>query len=230
MLARENCGALDVGGACLGLLNGLAVAQALIGSGQARNVAVVTADVHSRLLSPGHVPGEFGGLFGDGATAFLLRNFLEGSRSSQYRLGEFFFGCAGQYAGAIRVADKLSGGLDVHFDGEALSRAAITRLEKVLTSVELRSGIPRSSVAGFATHQPNPRLVSLLARQCGIPEHKLPSVTRVSGNLGSSTCGAALHAVLKLVSAAATDKLQPIFLASLGPGLLFGGGWLISSE
>src|SRR5439155_24784211 len=37
LLVRENCGAL-------------AVAQSLIGSGQAQTVAVVTADVHSRTL------------------------------------------------------------------------------------------------------------------------------------------------------------------------------------
>src|SRR6266516_1848889 len=45
LLARETCGALDVGGACLGLLNALAVAQSLIGSDQARIVAVVTSDI-----------------------------------------------------------------------------------------------------------------------------------------------------------------------------------------
>src|SRR2546426_12297442 len=74
LLVRENCGALDVGGACLGLLNALVFAQSLIGSGQARAVAVVTADVHSRTLTPGRVAGEFGGLFGDGASAFVLRS------------------------------------------------------------------------------------------------------------------------------------------------------------
>src|SRR5438445_11844681 len=74
LLVRENCGALDVGGACLGLLNALVFAQSLIGSGQARTVAVVTADVHSRTLTPGRVAGEFGGLFGDGASAYVLRS------------------------------------------------------------------------------------------------------------------------------------------------------------
>ena len=34
LLARETCGALDVGGACLGLLNALAVGQGLIASGK----------------------------------------------------------------------------------------------------------------------------------------------------------------------------------------------------
>jgi 3-oxoacyl-[acyl-carrier-protein] synthase-3 len=226
LLVRENCGALDVGGACLGLLNALAVAQSLIGSRQARTVAVVTADVHSRSLTPGRVAGEFGGLFGDGASAFILRNAAADDSSEGYRLGDFLFGCAGQYAAAIQVSDTKDGSLNVQFDGEALSRAAITRMEKVLTSVELRSGIPRTSVGGFATHQPNPRLVALLAKQCGVSPGLFPPVAKISGNLGSSTCGAALHAALREASKRAHSDRRPIFLASLGPGLVFGGGWL----
>lgn len=226
LLARENCGALDVGGACLGLLNALAVAQSFIGSAQAKTILVVTADVHSRTLTPGRVAGEFGGLFGDGASAFLLRGANGEDASGGYLLGEFIFGCAGQYAAAIQVSDSKDGSLKVQFDGEALSRAAITRMEKVLTSVELRSGIPRGSVGGFATHQPNPRLVTLLAKQCGVSPSAFPPVARVSGNLGSSTCGAALHEALRNASKQAPADRRPIFLASLGPGLLFGGSWL----
>jgi 3-oxoacyl-[acyl-carrier-protein] synthase-3 len=230
LLVRENCGALDVGGACLGLLNALAVAQSLIGSGQARTILVATADVHSRTLTPGRVAGEFGGLFGDGASAFILRSAADVDSSEGYRLGEFLFGCAGQYAAAIQVNGGTNGGLAVRFDGEALSRAAITRMEKILSSVELRSGIPRSSVGGFATHQPNPRLVALLAKQCGVSPDAFPAVAQFSGNLGSSTCGAALHEILRSASKQPRGHRQPIFLASLGPGLLFGGGWLAPRE
>ena len=226
LLARENCGALDVGGACLGLLNALAVAQSLIGSGQARIVAVVTADIHSRTLTPGRVAGEFGGLFGDGASAFILCRVAGGHSAEGYRLGEFLFGCAGQYAAAIQVSDTKEGSLSVQFDGEALSRAAITRMEKVLAAVELRSGILRGAVGGFATHQPNPRLLALLAKQCGVSPDAFPPIARTSGNLGSSTCGAALHAALQAASKLTLAERKPIFLASLGPGLLFGGGWL----
>jgi 3-oxoacyl-[acyl-carrier-protein] synthase III len=227
LLARENCGALDVGGACLGLVNGLAVAQGLIASGQSRTIAVITSDVHSRTFKPGLVAGEFGGLFGDGASAFLLRAKNGAAPQQAYDLGEFFFGCAGQYAGAIRVADAPNGSLDVHFDGEALSRAAITRLERVVGEIELRSGIARSSLQGLATHQPNPRLVTLLAKQCGLPQDKFPVVARSFGNLGSSTCGVALDAILQSARNYHGDQLGPIFAASLGPGLLFGGGWLV---
>src|SRR6266478_1601115 len=120
LLVRENCGALDVGGACLGLLNALTVAQSLIGSGQARTILVATADVHSRTLTPGRVAGEFGGLSGDGASAFILRSAARNDSREGYRLGEFLFGCAGQYAAAIQVSDERNGGLTVQFDGEAL--------------------------------------------------------------------------------------------------------------
>jgi 3-oxoacyl-[acyl-carrier-protein] synthase-3 len=230
LLVRESCGALDVGGACLGLLNGLAVAQSLIGSGQAQTVAVVTADVHSRTLTPGRVAGEFGGLFGDGASAFILRSAPRHDSGEGYLLGEFLFGCAGQYASAIQVSDPKDGALTVRFDGEALSRAAITRMEKVVAAVELRSGIPRSSVGGFATHQPNARLVALLAKRCGVSPVTFPPVAKTSGNLGSSTCGAALRAALQNGSKQPRGNRRPIFLASLGPGLLFGGGWLTPAD
>src|SRR5258708_40244696 len=93
LVVRENCGALDVGGACLGLLNALVVAQSLIGSGQAQTIAVVTADVHSRTLTPGRVAGEFGGLFGDGASAFILRSAARNDSAAGYRLGKFLFCC-----------------------------------------------------------------------------------------------------------------------------------------
>jgi 3-oxoacyl-[acyl-carrier-protein] synthase-3 len=189
LLVREDCGALDVGGACLGLLNAFAVAQSLLASGQAQTIAVVTADVHSRTLTPDRVAGEFGGLFGDGASAFLLRRAAAG-QSDGFRLGDFLFGCAGHYASAIQVSGSKDGRLDVQFDGEALSRAAITRMEKVLAAVELRSGIPRAAVGGFATHQPNPRLVALLAKQCGVSPELFPPIAKTSGNLGSSMCGA----------------------------------------
>jgi 3-oxoacyl-[acyl-carrier-protein] synthase-3 len=228
LLVRENCGALDVGGACLGLLNGLVVAQSLIASGLARTIAVITSDVHSRIFQPGRVAGEFGGLFGDGASAFLLLAENGSKLQRAYSLGEFFFGCAGQYAGAIRVAHDPGGHLEVHFDGEALSRAAITRLEKVIQDVELRSGIARSAVQGLATHQPNPRLVTLLAKQLNLPPDKFPSVAQAFGNLGSSTCGVALDAILQSARPRPSRESGPIFLASLGPGLLFGGGWMVS--
>ncbi|HEY8714951.1 MAG TPA: hypothetical protein VIM00_06190, partial [Candidatus Acidoferrum sp.] len=85
---RENCGALAVGGACLGLLHALAVAQSFLQGGQARTIVVVSADVHSRTLTPGRMAGEFGGLFGDGASALVVGGVSGDRQTAEYRLGE----------------------------------------------------------------------------------------------------------------------------------------------
>ncbi len=225
--ARETCGALDVGGACLGLLHALVVARSFVKSGQAKTVLIVTADVHSRTLSPGKVAGEFGGLFGDGASAFLVQQGVEtaAAASHHFSLGDFFFGCATQLQSAIQVSAEPEDKLRVVFEGGALSRAATARLEQCIRELEYRSGISRQNVAAFATHQPNPRLVALLAKKSGVSPERFPSVADTRGNLGSTTCAAALHLALEQFRMSKA-RLEPIFLASLGPGLLFGGGWL----
>jgi len=224
---RENCNALDVGSGCLALLQTLAVAQALLVSGRARKILVATADVHSRTLGPGRAAGEFGGLFGDGASAFLLSGKPRDAKRLAYRLGEFFFGCASKYAEAITISESGGGQLDVQFDGDALSRAAVSRMEKVIDEVEHRSGISRDQVGAFATHQPNPRLVRLLAKQLGVSIKHFPPIGSTRGNLGSSMCGAALHAALHHAATQPAEQRLPVFLASLGPGLIFGGGWMV---
>ena len=224
---RENCSALDVGSGCVALVQALAVAQTILSSGRASVVLVVTSDVHSRTLGPGRAKGEFGGLFGDGASAFLLTTVRSFAKRVAYRLGEFFFGCAAKYSEAICVSEAGDGSLDVQFNGEALSRAAVNRMEKILAEAEQRSGISRKEVGAFATHQPNPRLIALLAKQLSVPPNTFPPIAATRGNLGSSTCGAVLHAALELACSQLPADRKPVFLASLGPGLLFGGGWMV---
>ncbi len=224
---RERATALDVGSGCLALLQVICVAQAMLVAGGAEKILVATADVHSRTLGPGRSAGEFGGLFGDGASAFLLSNKPPEKGRFGYKLGEFFFGCVARYAEAIAINDAGGGELDIQFDGEALSRAAVNRMEQVLSEVEKRSGISRENVGAFATHQPNPRLVTLLAKQLGVPCSTFPPIAVTKGNLGSSMCGAALHSAFEQAKRQVVGERTAVFLASLAPGLLFGGGWMV---
>jgi len=124
------------------------------------------------------------------------------------------------------VEDQSDGRLDVVFEGEALSRAAINKLTQIVADLENKSGMSRQEVFGFATHQPNPRLVALLAKQLGVPPNRFPTIAERHGNLGSSTCAAALHELLTTAGQSGAPEGRAILLASLGPGLLYGGGWL----
>jgi 3-oxoacyl-[acyl-carrier-protein] synthase-3 len=223
LLADELCGATDVGGACMGLLNALALARGLLSSGSARRVLVVTADVHSRRLTPQRVPGTFGGLFGDGASAFVLSPAAASGDGLAYRLGEMLSGCSAGAADAFRLSIADADRIALTFEGETLARVAVDRLEQIIADLELRSGCPRASVEAFATHQPNPRLVELLARQCRVPREKFPPVARTCGNLGSSTCGVALSHALADLAPRPKPQRGPVFLAAVAPGLLWGG-------
>jgi 3-oxoacyl-[acyl-carrier-protein] synthase III len=100
-------------------------------------------------------------------------------------------------------------------------------MEQVLSEVEKRSGISRGKVGAFATHQPNPRLVALLAKQLGVAYSAFPPIAVTKGNLGSSMCGATLHSAFENAAGQSVGERTAVFLASLAPGLLFGGGWMV---
>jgi 3-oxoacyl-[acyl-carrier-protein] synthase-3 len=226
LLADAHCAVLDVGGACLGMVNGLAVAQQFIAAGRFRSILLVTADVHSRMLTRERVKGEFGALFGDGSSALLLRAQDEkhnGAKSAYYRVEEVQLGCDVAAAAAIRIGLNNANEVDLTFEGESLSRAAVGKLEKLVADLELRHSLRREDALAFATHQPNPRLVTVLARQLRVPKDKFPPVALTCGNLGSSTCGVAL---VRALTSAAHGPQGPIFVAALGPGLLFGSSVL----
>jgi hypothetical protein len=69
--------------------------------------------------------------------------------------------------------------------------------------------------------------VTLLAKQLGVSVKHFPALASIKGNLGSSMCGAALHDALRHAAAQPAEQRLPVFLASLGPGLIFGGGWMV---
>ena len=221
---RESCGVLDVGGACAGLVNALFVGSSILRSSPARVVLLVTADVHGQALRPGQVDGRFAGLFGDGASAFVLRGVPAGANGTHYSPGEFVLGCAVPASSSrlIALAPDGHGGVQLDFDGDALGRAAVRQLDALLRQLESRSGCRLESASSFATHQPNPRLLEMVARQSGLSLERFPVVCRSFGNLGSSTAGVALSLSLE-ENTPKKEHPGPIFVAALGPGLVLAG-------
>lgn len=220
---REDCGILDVGGACAGLVNALFVASSVLRSASAATALIVTADVHGPALRPGRVDGRFAGLFGDGASAFFLRRAASDKNGAHFSPGVFLLGCSAASSRLISVCPDGQGGVQLEFDGDALGRAAVRQLDALLHQLEVRSGCRLESASSFATHQPNPRLLEMLSRQSGLPLERFPVVCRNFGNLGSSTAGVALSLALEKHTPRTERRPGPIFVAALGPGLVLGG-------
>ncbi len=225
LLLRESCGALDVGGACVGVIYALAAAKALLLASRRDVALVVASEVNSRKLSSPHVPGDFRGLFGDGACAFVLAR--SDISNKNLRLGDFIWGCAGTSASALQVGLHESGGVEVQFKGEQLAKAALAQLDRIFDGLETLSGQARSTVDYFAIHEPNPRLVQVFAHKAGIPLEKIAQVSKTCGNIGSATCGVSLCEALTKTQKTRTAARPPlIFVAAVGPGLLWGGTYL----
>ncbi|MGH8458486.1 MAG: 3-oxoacyl-ACP synthase III family protein, partial [Nevskiales bacterium] len=229
LLAASKCAVLDIGGACAGVVNCLMVADALFAAGKAECILIASADVHSRLLAPGRVPGEFGGLFGDGASAFVMRranSITVTEEAAPYRMLAGMGSCVGTYASALQLRSGAEGALELQFDGEALAHAAVDRMAMILGDLEAATGRRRDAASAFAIHQPNPRIVEIFLRRAKLPPEKVPVLTRTTGNLGSSTCGLALSTALEEHARQPRSRRGPIFVAALGPGLLWAGAVL----
>ncbi len=227
LLLRERCGALDVGGACVGVIHALAAAKSMLSTSRREVALVVASEVNSRRLSSARVPGDFRGLFGDGACAFVLARSDSDNRNEASRIGDFILGCSGTFSTALQVQFHETGIVEVQFKGEQLAQAALAQLEHVLDGLETLSGQPLSEADHFALHEPNPRLLQVFAQKAGIPLEKVAQITRTCGNLGSATCGVSLCAALSRAHASFTAARRPlIFVAAVGPGLLWGGTYL----
>lgn len=226
LLIRESCSALDVGGACVGVIHALATARGLLDPSRRRVALIVASEVNSRALARPGVPGELRGLFGDGACAFVIQRVANPSAKG-LRLGEFVSGCSGAFSSSLGVAPRDHGELEVVFKGEQLAHAAVAALNQVIGSLEGLSGKQRSEVDCFALHEPNPRLIEIFAQRAGIPLDRISRIARTSGNLGSATCGVNLCTALsRLEDSASGSPDRVIFVAAVGPGLLWAGTYL----
>jgi len=227
LLLRESCCTLDVGGACVGVIYALATAKALLSVSRQDVALVVASEVNSRRLSSPSVPGEFRGLFGDGACAFVLTRSYSGKGDENLRLGDFIWGCDGTSSAALQAGLNGTGSVEVQFKGERLAKAAVLQLGRIVEGLETLVGQPRSAVDYFAIHEPNPRLVQVASQNAAIPLEKIAQVCKTSGNLGSATCGIGLCTGLSKARASRTAEHRPlIFVAAVGPGLLWGGTYL----
>jgi 3-oxoacyl-[acyl-carrier-protein] synthase-3 len=227
LLLGESCGAIDVGGACAGLIYSLVVAKGVLRTAPNGIALVVASEVHSRRLEGCHSPGEFRGLFGDGACAFLVTRAAHRGAEGLLRLGDFVWGCSGTFASALRVGVDKCAEATIRLNGEQLAHAAITQMDRIFEILENQSGRPRAEVNHFALHQPNPRAVEILAERARVPLEKILLISRSCGNLGSATCGVSLCQALTSLHESHDPSQAPlIFMAAVAPGLVWGGTFL----
>ncbi len=221
--------AFDLNAACSGWLYALEVGRSLIRGGTAKNLAVVTAELLSRITNPECQETAF--LFGDGAGAAILTGGEGGHRLHPMALS----GDATQFeaiqrpgGGAQMPWPTLAGGdLDnfyLQMDGAAVFKHAVIGFSEQIEQTLKRENLKPEDIGWIVPHQANERILKAVSKRVGIPYDKFVVTISKYGNTSAASVSMALGWAAEEGLFVEGDK---IIFCSVGAGLTFAGGLLV---
>ena len=200
-----SCGALDFNLGCSGYVYGLGLAKALIESGQAQTILLLTADTYSKLLNPADKSVRT--LFGDGAAATLVV-----AREQDTLVGPFVYGTDG--AGAENLIVPTGGARrpvvpqaelvpddsgnartvnDLYMNGAEIFNFTLRMVPAAVEQLLVKARVGLEAVDLFVFHQANRFILDHLRRKMEIPLAKFVFAMEHVGNTVSSSIPIALR-------------------------------------
>jgi 3-oxoacyl-[acyl-carrier-protein] synthase-3 len=225
----KDTGALDFNLGCSGYVYGLSMARALIVSGTARNVLLVTSETYSKFINPKDKANRT--IFGDAATASLI------SATGFAEIGNFTFGTDGSGWEQLIVRNgagrnRYKQGTDVYaedlfqknddnlfMNGNAIFKFTATVVPELVEKTLAANNLTPENIDSYIFHQANQYMLSYIRKKMEIPEDKFFLFMAKTGNTVSSTIPIALHEYMR------TWNKRPltVLLAGFGVGLSWGG-------
>lgn len=235
---RGSIAAFDLPHACSAYIYALYLAQALIASGSAQHVLVVTADTYSKFIHP--LDRSTRVLFGDGAAATWIGATSDDERgvldvvcgTDGKRFDKFMIpagGCRLPASDAVRHQEQrdTSGNVrspaNIHMEGGDILSFVTSRIPAHVNDVLARNGLDLDAVDWFVFHQASRVVLDSLTTLLGADPAKVLRHFEFTGN----TVSASIPIVL---SAARADNLlqrnQVVLLCGFGVGLSWGSALL----
>ncbi|MBT1035650.1 ketoacyl-ACP synthase III [Canibacter sp. lx-45] len=191
-----NAAAYDSNAACAGYCYGIAQADAMIRSGQAKYAVVIGAEKLSDVVDPSDRSISF--LLGDGAGAAVL------GAASEPGVSTTVWGADGSRAAAVGMNNTLIEFRDgeaawptLRQDGSSVFRWAVWEMAKVARKTMEAAGIEAKDLTAFVPHQANMRIIDEFAKQLGLPESVLIARDiRETGNTSAASIPLAMHQLL----------------------------------
>lgn len=204
-VGAHNAFGFDVLAACTGFVVALNNASLLVSSGQCRRVAVVCAELNSRVIDM--TDRNTCVLFGDGAGAVLLEAREDGS-------------------GVIGSDLKSDGRLEhllhcppLTMQGKAVYRCAVTEMPAISRRALEKHGLTTADVSLMVPHQANIRILQSTAENLGIPADKVMINVQQYGNTSSATIPIALAEALDQGRIRSGDLILTV---AVGGGMVWG--------
>lgn len=222
--------AIDVNLGCSGFVTGLSLAKAVVESGQAKNVLLLTAETYSKYMHERDKSNRT--IFGDGAAATLISN--EGIA----RIGDFVIGTDG--TGAENLIVKTGGARcmqplndlqfddfgnprcsdNLYMDGPAILNYSLESIPQLVKDVLDKNNVTMDDIDLHVYHQANIFLANLERRKLKIPQEKYFVFIENVGNTVSSTIPIGLFEALK---AGKIQKGSKVLSVAQGLGYTWGG-------
>lgn len=226
--------ALDVRQQCSGFIYGMSIADQFIRTGMYKKVLVVGAETHSKGLDKTTRGRDVAVLFGDGAGAVVMgagegpvdRNasqvfsthlHADGRFAKELWLPEPGMGYAGERFSTERLVD---GGQYPKMNGKIVFTHAVKKMPEVLLEALEANHFSLEDVDLFVFHQANLRINEMIAKQLGIPEHKVFNTIDRFGNTTAATIPLGLDEAIR------AGKLKPGMLVATAA---FGSGFTWAS-
>lgn len=196
MLGARNVFSFDVGAACSGFLNALAVADSFIRTGQVNNALVVGSDALSRLLNWQDRATCI--LFGDGAGAVVLNATENGSGILSTKLrtdGSYVKQLYVPAGGSLKPATSETVRRNEHtitMNGKEVFKIAVRSVEEISRQALAEAGVEVGQISLVIPHQANRRIIVAIAERLGLPMERVMVNLDKYGNTSAASIPVAL--------------------------------------
>lgn len=215
-LKMSHGAAFDVQAVCSGFIYAVSIADAMIKSGNHKNVLVIGTEIFSRIL-------DFNDrgtcvLFGDGAGAIVM------SASSEPGVLATRLHADGKFSHILSVPGKAANGVVdgsafVHMDGPAVFKLAVSVLEKVAREVLEAANMTSADLDWLIPHQANIRIMQSTAKKLHLPIEKVVVTVDQHGNTSAASIPLALDCAVRDGRIKAG---QTILMEGVGGGFTWG--------
>lgn len=220
-LGAKNAAAMDIVAACSGFIYGLKLAQALVETGNAKNVLVAGSEKLSSITN--WKDRSTCVLFGDGAGVAIVGSESEGheilateimSDGSAYEV-LYIPGGGSKTPLDHKVIDESLH--LVHMEGKELFKVAVRMMEDISQKVLKKVGLEVSDITWLVPHQANIRIINSLGRRMELPEDRVIINIEKYGNVSSASIPIALSECKDRFK-----KGDIVLLVAFGGGLTWG--------
>lgn len=225
--AHNGSACFDLLTACAGWMAGLQVADALVKTGQYKNILVLGSEALSRFVN--WQDRTTCVLFGDGAGVSLVTpakpgdpgEILELKVLSDGRYGDALDmpGCGSQNPASPEVLAQNKH--YIHMNGQEIFKHAVRNMASVCEDVMAKQKVSEKDVAWLVPHQANIRIIEAVGKKLNFPAEKVAINVDKYGNTSSATIPTCFD---EYAEAGKIKRGDLVLMTTFGGGLTWAGG------